>query len=78
MNPPKNSAFTTVAVNNNAATIDAPVQEESEQGEGIIVVSAPVTAVHDWDEGTITKEPTTTEEGVKTFKCKATLINKVN
>ena len=60
-----------VTVNNNAATIDAPVQEESEQGEGIIVVSAPVTAVHDWDEGTITKEPTTTEEGVKTFKCKA-------
>ena len=25
---------------------------------------------HDWDEGTVTKEPTTEEEGVKTFTCK--------
>ena len=25
---------------------------------------------HEWDEGTVTKEPTTEEEGVKTFTCK--------
>ena len=24
---------------------------------------------HDWDEGTVTKEPTTTEEGIKTYTC---------
>ena len=25
---------------------------------------------HEWDEGTVTKEPSTTEKGIKTYKCK--------
>ncbi|MCM1159912.1 MAG: Ig-like domain-containing protein [Roseburia sp.] len=29
----------------------------------------PKTGEHTWDEGTVTKEPTTEEEGVKTFTC---------
>ena len=55
---------TKVTINKDAATVNV-------DSEDVIYVTAPVTAVHDWDEGTITKEPTTTEEGVKTFKCKA-------
>ena len=35
-----------------------------------IKLSYKATADHDWDEGTVTKQPTTTAEGVKTFKCK--------
>ncbi|MBQ6623526.1 MAG: hypothetical protein IJH57_02790, partial [Mogibacterium sp.] len=35
-----------------------------------IILSYKATAGHDWDEGTVTKEPTETADGVKTFKCK--------
>lgn len=35
-----------------------------------IEFSFTATADHDWDAGTVTKEPTETTEGVKTFKCK--------
>ena len=31
---------------------------------------ADVEAVHDWDEGTVTKKPTATAEGIRTYKCK--------
>ena len=34
-------------------------------------VTFAVTAVHDWDEGKVTKEPTTTATGIKTFTCTA-------
>lgn len=30
----------------------------------------PITGEHQWDEGVVTKEPTTTETGIKTFTCK--------
>ena len=29
----------------------------------------PATGQHSWDEGKITKEPTKTEEGIKTYTC---------
>ncbi len=32
-------------------------------------LSADITAEHDWDAGTVTKKPTETAEGEKTFKC---------
>lgn len=35
-----------------------------------IEFSFTATADHDWDAGTVTKEPTETTEGVKTYKCK--------
>ena len=35
-----------------------------------ITLSFKATADHDWDAGTVTKEPTETTEGVKTYKCK--------
>ena len=35
-----------------------------------LAVVATVEAEHDWDEGTITKEPSATEEGEMTYKCK--------
>ena len=56
---------TNVTINNVPATV------RTAETEGVIEVTAPITAVHDWDEGVITKEPTTAEEGVKTFTCKA-------
>ena len=30
----------------------------------------PITGEHQWDEGVVTKEPTATENGIKTFTCK--------
>lgn len=42
--------------------------------EGNTEINAEDTVIaaldHDWDEGVVTKEPTATEEGVKTFTCK--------
>ena len=35
-----------------------------------IIITYKSTANHDWDDGTVTKEPTTEAEGEKTFKCK--------
>ena len=32
-------------------------------------ISADITADHNWDAGTVTKEPTETSEGTKTYKC---------
>ena len=34
------------------------------------VSDIPATGEHQWDEGVVTKEPTATETGIKTFKCK--------
>ena len=34
------------------------------------VSDLPATGEHQWDEGVVTKEPTTTETGIKTFTCK--------
>lgn len=34
------------------------------------VKDLPATGEHQWDEGVVTKEPTTTETGIKTFNCK--------
>ena len=35
------------------------------------VSDLPATGEHQWDEGVVTKEPTATETGIKTFTCKA-------
>ena len=37
---------------------------------GELYVTFKATADHDWDEGTVTKQPTTTEDGEKVFRCK--------
>lgn len=49
---------------------DAKDFEYNYDGHGWIKFSYKATADHDWDAGTVTKEPTETAEGVKTFKCK--------
>lgn len=56
--------YTKVTINNTEASVKVDL-------EGVIEVTAPVTAVHDWDEGKTTKAPTTAAKGVKTFTCKA-------
>ncbi|MBQ3321851.1 MAG: CotH kinase family protein [Firmicutes bacterium] len=38
-------------------------------GEILVAQEEVAKLGHDWDEGTVTKEPTCTEAGVKTFKC---------
>ncbi len=53
-----------IAVNGEPATIVLPI------GGTHIDVFASVDVVHDFDEGKVTKEPTATEEGVRTFTCK--------
>jgi hypothetical protein len=35
-----------------------------------VMFTSEINAAHDWDNGTVTKQPTTTEEGVRTYKCK--------
>ena len=42
----------------------------TEDGVFKIYASWEACTEHDWDEGVVTKEPTTKEEGVKTFTCK--------
>ena len=37
---------------------------------GLLTVKFKTTVDHVWDEGRVTKEPTATAEGEKTFKCK--------
>lgn len=49
---------------------DAKDFEYNFDGRSWIKFSYKATADHDWDEGTVTKEPTETADGVKTFKCK--------
>jgi hypothetical protein len=50
------------------ATVTFNNQEYSDVKDNVTV---PDTALgHDWDEGTITKEATETEEGIKTYTCK--------
>lgn len=56
-------------------TVDLTVKDSTDLDYSVvkgtrIIFSFKATVDHDWDEGTVTKEPTTTAEGEKTFKCK--------
>ena len=56
-----------ITINGKAANIS---QRSLEGGIGGVLIAGTVTAVHNWDAGKVTKEPTTKAKGVRTFTCK--------
>ncbi|MDO4860062.1 MAG: hypothetical protein Q4A48_03465, partial [Bacillota bacterium] len=55
-----------VTINGKAAKIS----QDAVAPLGEILIATTVTAVHNWDAGKVTKEPTTKAKGVRTFTCK--------
>ena len=61
-----------------AGTGDAnPIDVEVDTTKPIVVKAAPPAHTHDWKDGVVTKRPTTTETGVRTFTCECGETNPV-